>query len=394
MLDKYLKTKEMWQSSKPPSFNNDSGVFGKKDEFLQVENMHSLNDKLNEKLSNMNATGILGIQDNKSGMLNSHERFTDRLNEKIPPKPKKLTPIFSRKSKNVTQTAGNNNEVTITNFKRKELTSMAGAAAGSLNRVTNGLVDSLIIDDGAVIGGGTSTTNTTVSSTTVAVAAAVKNDKDTKNKKLRKDIQTITYHSNSDDDPNKTNQEDDEAGEESEELDLDKDNANKLVNLYNCNRGVQAIPNNAFDFIWDSQKFMNKLNEEDQKQQQLQSTSKKIEEHVSGEKGKSKASLSGKGPKLLSDDFKYVRNPEITIMLNLEKKKTKKVTKKKTKNKKSKSTAAAVVAAAAATAATSTTSKSILSSGSSKKLNSDGEILVEDATLSNNDVNTKINSEK
>jgi hypothetical protein len=358
---------EMWQSSKPPSFSNESTLFSKKEELLHVENIlnpQNLTEKLNEKLSNMNITSVTSHE--KSAVVNSHERFADRLNEKIPPKPRKLTPIFSRtsvkrKDSSVTSNNNNNNNNNSNNTNTKD------------SNIHNGnvLVDSLIIDDG------NSTTTTTVNTAKSGKESA---------KKLRKDIQTITYHSNSDeDDHDKTN--DADLGEESDELDLEKDNANKLVNLYNCNRGVQAIPNNPFDFIWDSQKFMSKLNEEDQKQQELQSTTKKIEEHVSSAnaaatKSKTKASVSGKGPKLLSDDFKYVRNPEITIMLNLEKKKTKKTSKKKGKAKKSKSSA------------NDKNNKSILSSASAKKLSSEGEILVggvsnESSTLSN-DINKTI----
>jgi hypothetical protein len=325
----------MWQSSKPPSFSNESTLFSKKEELLHAANIltpQHLTDKLNEKLSNMNSTSVTSHE--KSVVVNLHERFADRLNEKIPPKPRKLTPIFSRSK-----------------VKRKDAT--PAAAATNLQH-GNVLVDSLIIDDG------NSTTTTTVNTAKSGKESA---------KKLRKDIQTITYHSNSDeDDHSKTNQDDADMDDESDELDLEKDNANKLVNLYNCNRGVQAIPGNAFDFIWDSQKFMSQLNKEDQKQQELQTTSKKIEEHVTSTtttatKSKTKASLSGKGLKLLSDDFKYVRNPEITIMLNLEKKKNKKVTKKKTKSKKGKT-------------GEKNGNKSILSSGSAKKLSSEGEILV------------------
>lgn len=271
----------MWQSSKPPSFTNDSSLF-------TVENMFNSHN-LNEKLTSISSV-------------------------KSPDNLKQAQLSSTYKARRLTPTNSNNPTRKLHN--------------PTANLQTATMDDSLTLNDAS----------TKISSSDKALP---------KKSSLRKDIQSLVYHSHSEDEAamnTPKTQEDlehDEA-DESVELDLDKDsnhqngsNSNKLVNVFNCNRGVQAIPSNQFDFIWDQRK-QQQVGEEEQ----LKGTAKKIEEHVQSKNKTEKAVKKPpkeKGPKLLSDDFKYVRNPEITIMLNLEKKKNKKLGKKKAKSKGGKS---------------------------------------------------------
>ena len=155
----------MWQSSKPPSFSNDtSTLFSKKDDIFQVDHSQ-LSEKLNEKLShhiNSSSMAMNCIEkscSNHSAALNNQERFSERLGEKIPPKSRTHTPVFSRRTRPVLRVASstpnaaataatNQDEAAVGNNNKNKSTNDRIYSTNATNlHLGDVLVDSLILDE-------------------------------------------------------------------------------------------------------------------------------------------------------------------------------------------------------------------------------------------------------